>query len=446
MIITIDGPSGSGKSTVAKILAEKLGYECFDTGAMYRAVTWYISRHVSDFTEEDTIKKLLESFLFEIGEGKNKEKIYFVNSVDVTKAIRSHEVTGLVSEISKIGYIRSFVVNIQRKIGSGKEVIFEGRDMGTVVFPYADVKFFLSASSSIRARRRYMEISAKFPDDMKKCDYNQILKNIQERDSIDSTRKISPLKQAKDAILVDTSALSTEQVVSVLLKTINKVAKKRSKGSFAFKGCSLLYIAILFSVRFLFKIFYRFQVVGQDKFIKGPAIIASNHSSFYDPPAVACACPEEIHFLARKTLFKRAWFAWLIRKLNSHPVSLEKGGASGFKTAIAVLKKGNKILVFPEGRRSIDGKIKKIMKGTAFLSYVSKAPIIPVYVTGTGNIWKKTKKLPKLFGKIKVVIGKPIYYSEFNDLSKEVFTEQVTQKLEESLIDLQDKCAKDNFI
>lgn len=215
MIVTIDGPAGTGKTTIARCVADKLGYDYFDTGAMYRAVTYQILQNKLDLNNSDELKTLLENFSFEI-RSANHEKRYFVGEEDVTETIRSPAVTNYVSEVSANPAIRQALVRVQREFGTRKKVVFEGRDMGTVVFPKADVKIFLTARPAVRAERRYLELKEKNALTTEE----EVMKELLERDHFDSTREVSPLIQAEDAHLLDTSDLTLEQVIDRVMALI----------------------------------------------------------------------------------------------------------------------------------------------------------------------------------------------------------------------------------
>lgn len=217
MIITIDGPAGTGKTTIARRVAEKLGYAYFDTGAMYRAVTVLIKQKGINLQDQITLQSLLEKVNFEIQSVKG-EKRYFIEGNDVTEVIRTPDVTRQVSEVSALPPVRKALVSIQRKFGEKKNSVFEGRDMGTVVFPSADVKIFLTARPAVRAERRYLELKGKHQD----LKETEVLNEILQRDQLDSNREISPLKQADDAALIDTSDLTVDQVVEQILALILK--------------------------------------------------------------------------------------------------------------------------------------------------------------------------------------------------------------------------------
>lgn len=215
MIITIDGPSGTGKSTVARNVAEKLGFIYFDTGAMYRAFTWFVIERGIDINDLACIQKCLEAFDFDIIE-KDRQKRYLVGSTDVTEAIRSREVTAFVSSVSAIREVRTFLLTCQYHFAQTQNAVFEGRDLGTVVFPKAEIKIFLTADPHVRAERRLKEILAKNP--AAGLDTKQMLEDILRRDEYDSTREVAPLRCPPDALQIDTTHLSIDQVVDQIVK------------------------------------------------------------------------------------------------------------------------------------------------------------------------------------------------------------------------------------
>lgn len=213
MIITIDGPAGTGKSTTARSLADAIGFTYFDTGALYRGISWQILETGISYQDDEALSKLLKTFSFRI-RLINGNKRYFVGNMDVTEAIRSKSVTAIVSEVAALKKVRDVLKPLQVNFSKEIDVVFEGRDLGTVVFPHAHLKFFLTARPEIRAKRRYRELSEKFPDQT--FSYKTILKEIQERDAYDSGREHAPLKQAEDAILIDTSDFTVEEVTNQL--------------------------------------------------------------------------------------------------------------------------------------------------------------------------------------------------------------------------------------
>lgn len=224
MIITIDGPVGTGKSTIAKLLAEKLKFVHYDTGAMYRCITYGVIKHKIDPNDAEQLQALLNNFDFAIKE-TDGEKRYFFEGEDISEEIRGEKVTTRVSEISAIAAVREKLVELQRQHGENKDAVFEGRDIGTIVFPDAELKIFLTASPEIRAQRRFNELKEKFPNDSKNLDFNELLESINKRDNYDVSRDISPLKQADDAHVIDTSELSIHQVVALLINFKNSLSE-----------------------------------------------------------------------------------------------------------------------------------------------------------------------------------------------------------------------------
>lgn len=217
MIITIDGSIATGKSTIAKKLARDIGFIYFDTGAMYRCLTYGILKNHINPDDPLALTEFLKNFTFDI-KVKHGERFYFVEGEDVTLKIRNQEVTYHVSKISAIPAVRDKLLTIQRDFGVGVNAVFEGRDMGTVVFPNAQLKIFLTGRPEVRAKRRFDELRTKFPEDTKDLTLEKCLEDINSRDSQDSKRELSPLKKAEDACVIDTSDLSLDEIVLKILE------------------------------------------------------------------------------------------------------------------------------------------------------------------------------------------------------------------------------------
>lgn len=220
--IAIDGPASSGKSTVAKIIAKDLGYTYLDTGAMYRCATYLALKNA--YTEEN-VSEILEQLAehpISFGKDKDGNQLVFLGDVDVSLAIRQHDVTNNVSWVSAIAEIREELVAQQRRIAKGGAIIMDGRDIGTVVLPDAELKIFLVASVDERAERRFKENQEKgIPTDLE-----TLKEEIAARDYKDSNRKVSPLKAAEDAITFDTTGVSIEGVVNFIKEKANKIIDK----------------------------------------------------------------------------------------------------------------------------------------------------------------------------------------------------------------------------
>ncbi|HOS83659.1 MAG TPA: (d)CMP kinase [Bacteroidales bacterium] len=222
MIIAIDGYSSCGKSTIAKGIAKELGYTYIDTGAMYRAVTLFCLQNnsiqqneINEFLLKKYIDTIHISFVYD---AQTQTQQTYLNGVNVEHEIRRLEVANWVSPVSKIGFVRQKLVAMQRELAAHGNIVMDGRDIGTVVFPHADYKFFITASAQIRAQRRYDELLAKG----EQVNFEEVLHNIEQRDLIDTTRTESPLTQAEDAIVFDTSNVTREQQLEWILEKIRK--------------------------------------------------------------------------------------------------------------------------------------------------------------------------------------------------------------------------------
>jgi cytidylate kinase len=221
-VIAIDGPSGSGKSTIAKIVAEKLGLTYLDTGAMFRALGYILEKNEIDYgkenlTETETSKtqKILNSLDFQYG--INPQTLIEINGENLTETIRMHEVSSMASKVSKFAVIRDFLKEKQREIAKNKPSVLEGRDIGTVIFPNAALKIFLTADPLVRAERRYAQLIEKDASNKDRYSVEQILADIESRDAQDKNRDIAPLVKAQDAIEIDTSKLSMNEVENLII-------------------------------------------------------------------------------------------------------------------------------------------------------------------------------------------------------------------------------------
>jgi CMP/dCMP kinase len=218
MIITIDGPVATGKSTLAKRLASSIGYIYYDTGAMYRTVTYGILQEHIDIDNPEQLQDYLQNkFACDI-RMKLGERRYFLGKEDVTDKIRFQHVTSEVSRISANPKVRDKLMETQREMSKGVNAVFEGRDMGTIVFPDAGLKIYLTGRPEVRAKRRFDELKAKYPEDSKDLTLEMALKDIEARDSYDSKRDVAPLVKANDAFEIDTSDLTEDEIVYKILE------------------------------------------------------------------------------------------------------------------------------------------------------------------------------------------------------------------------------------
>ena len=216
--VAIDGPAGAGKSTVAKALAKELGYHYVDTGAIYRTVAYFLDLWGVSPKDIDGVTRYIDELTIDIDYDEDGKQHMIMNGMDVTEDIRTQDVAQKASLVSAHAVVRDVLLDMQRSVAKQHNVIMDGRDIGTVVLPRATVKIFLTASAVVRAKRRTEELTAKG----QKADYATVLKEIQQRDYQDMNRPIAPLKQAKDAILLDTSDLTTEQVIAAAKKIVEE--------------------------------------------------------------------------------------------------------------------------------------------------------------------------------------------------------------------------------
>ena len=215
LLITIDGPAGAGKTTVSRALADRLGYRYIDTGALYRGVALAVKTEAVDPQSDADLKQLCNEL--DLAFVLTEDGLRLIsNGQDISDRIRTPEITMLASTVSARPVVREYLLDLQKNMGNEKAAVFEGRDMGTVVFPAADVKFFLDASTSKRAERRFDELKSKSSQTL-----DEVERDIQQRDQNDRTREVAPLKPARDAIIIDSTNLTIEQVVELMVSHID---------------------------------------------------------------------------------------------------------------------------------------------------------------------------------------------------------------------------------
>ena len=208
--VAIDGPAGAGKSTIAKALAKELGFHYVDTGAIYRTLGYFFDLIGIGPKDIDGITKYIDECVIEIEWDEDGSQHMFLNETDVSEEIRTPEISKIASAVSAHGLVRDALLDMQRNVAKTHDVIMDGRDIGSVVLPRADVKFFLTASPEVRAQRRFEELQAKGSKDT----FEKVLKEVNDRDHADMTRAVAPLKQTKSHILVDTSDMTIEEVIA----------------------------------------------------------------------------------------------------------------------------------------------------------------------------------------------------------------------------------------
>jgi cytidylate kinase len=388
-VLAIDGPAGAGKSTTARGVAERLGLIHVDSGSMYRAVAWKALREGVPLEDEPALLGLLDRSKIEPGpDGVT------VDGATVEEAIRTAEAGEAASRVALHPGLRRRLVALQRSFARPPGLVMEGRDIGTVVFPDADLKIFVTATPEARAERRYLELRAKGES----ADRGSIVDQIRERDRRDSERAVSPLLRAPDAILLDTTGIGAEEQVDLAAHWAGLAKKpvRRPSPIYSF-GAGF--------TRLFARLFLDFEIRGLDRIPrKGPLIVACNHISFWDPPLVGAHLPREMHFVAKAELFHNPLFGALIRSYNSIPIQRGAKARSGLRGAEEVLTAGGAVLIFPEGTRNKSGQLLAPRAGIGRLAAATRTPVAPACITGSNQIRRSMRRQVR----IRITFGSPV--------------------------------------
>lgn len=422
--IAIDGPAASGKSTLARALAERLGLVMVNSGAMYRAVTWKILREEIDPADTAAVIRVLDRMDIHCGHEGSISTIR-IDGTDLTPFLRDPEINANVSTVSAIPQVRERLVALQRDYLKRTHVVMEGRDIGSIVFPDTPFKIYIDADPSVRDERRSGEGE---------------IDSVSQRDAADSSRKTAPLVVADGATKLDTSALTISGVVDAAIRILGMQGfplPQHLPDEEPPTPMRWIYWLGWMSFGAAYRTFFGLRVIGNENLIKaGPVLIASNHQSFLDPPLIGNLYQTEMVYFARKSLFK-GFGKWLYPQWNAIPIDQEKPDTSSMKAAIRNLKEGRRVLVFPEGQRTLDGSINEAAPGIGMIAAKAGVPIQPVRIFGAD------KALPRGSGKISlaritVKVGPPILLTpeEFKSYSNKEGYLALTERIMAAIKDL----------
>lgn len=370
-VVAIDGPAGAGKSATARGVAERLGLRHVDSGAMYRAVGWWAATRGAPLDSEAALLKLLDASRIEAGPGG-----FTIDGREVEEHIRTAEAGNAASRVAVHPGLRGRLVRLQRSLAIPPGIVMEGRDIGTVVFPRADLKIFLTASVEARARRRLEELKGRG----EAADLASIEEAIRERDRRDSAREFSPMVPAPDAYPLDTTDLTLDEQIDL--------ASRWAELARLDEGRMTVFHALSREVIVNFaRLFLRYRIEGREHIPrKGPVIVASNHISFWDPPLIGAWVNRNLHYLAKAELFKNRVFGAMLTAYNCIPIQRGPQARSALRGAEGVLDRGGAVLIFPEGTRSKSGYLLPPRAGISHLAAVSRTPVVPARISGSNQI------------------------------------------------------------
>ena len=391
--IAIDGPGGAGKSSVAKAVSRALGIIYVDTGALYRNIGLYMLDHGIDTKDAEIVVPALKDLSIEL-KFEDGKQVILLNGVDRGDEIRTPAASMAASNVSAIPAVRDFLLDLQRGIAKKNSVVMDGRDIGTVILPDAEVKIFLTASPEARADRRFKELTAAGKDVTLKQVYDEMV----ERDRNDSTRSVAPCVPAKDAVYLDNSKLNKDETVEAILKIVKKKTKDTTP----------LYSFLKPIVAPIFKFIFNIKVIGKENIpAEGGVLFCPNHIAAVDVISIGAASPRQITCIAKKELFSIPILRGIIKGLGA--VKIDRGGSDvgALKTAVSILECGRAVAIFPQGHRcpGFNPATTPIKHGAGLIAYHSKCAVVPVCIH-----MKKAKY--GLFRRTEIIFGKAYKYED----------------------------------
>ena len=416
--IAIDGPGGAGKSSVAKAVSHTLGIIYVDTGALYRNIGLYMLDHGIDTKDADVVVPALKNISIEL-KFEDGRQVILLNGVDRGDEIRTPAASMAASHVSAIPAVRDFLLDLQRSIAKKNSLVMDGRDIGTVILPDAEVKIFLTASPEARAYRRFKELTAAG----KEVTLKQVYDEMVERDKNDSTRSVAPCVPAEDAVYLDNSKLNLEETVEEIIKIVKKKTKDTTP----------LYQFLKAIVSPIYRLLFNVRVIGKENVpTEGGVLLCPNHLAAVDVISIGAVCPRQITCIAKKELFEIPVLGGLVKALGA--VKIDRGGADvgAIKAAVSAIESGKTVVIFPQGHRcpGVNLASTQIRHGAGLIAYYAKCNVVPVCINIKGGKYS-------LFRKTEIIYGKPIKYSElgFTDGGREEYA-AATEKIFDQVIEL----------
>lgn len=502
MIITLDGPAGSGKSTVSRVLAKRLGFNYLDTGALYRVVSLYALQNGIALDNGAALGALTRRLTIEFAPALSPQGEQRVLACldseptfkDVSLEIRRPEIDAIVSQVSAHEEVRSALLDLQRDFAARSNVVAEGRDLGSVVFPQAELKVYLFASVEARAKRRFIQNQERFVAQAKGADdkgeaqvepqtLEEITAAIEARDSYDSKRKVAPLRIPEGASMLDSSNLTPEETLDRLVELAREHGWKESMGLSQEDGAKEaispstatpttpraprkkevhplerfyssptsehpLYARFFFGLVYVIlwlgtKIWTRWSIEGLENLESLPegqgAVIVANHSHALDPAFIQAARPRRrrVRYIYKSEFDKSPVLSKMLAWLGAFPVKRHTADRKALKRAEKALRAGEDVGIFPEGTR-IPGRAGrgKIHGGFALIAHMAQAPIVPIAIEGA---WR----LPKPC-KLRLKVGKPLFMSDYEHLDRKERIAALEHDAMEQVFSMRDQLDKRN--